>query len=543
MIDRFVEWLKSALLEVQEYVLMVGKFLRAVVSRPFYFRDLIEQFDAIGVGSLTVVLLTGMFTGMVLALQSGFTLDQFGARSMVGRLVSASIIKELGPVLTGLMVAGRVGSGIAAELGSMMVTDQIAALRALGTDPIRKLVVPRILAGIVMVPILTVIASAIGMVGGWLVTVTLLSVASSVYWNAVVQGLFIQDVWMGLIKPFFLGFTIVSIGCHVGLRTRGGTQGVGRVHDQRGRRQLSGRHRGRLPGHAVADRADVLMASEHSGHRPALLDEALGPGGPIIVFDNVWLAFDDKVILRDVSFTLQTAHTKIFLGASGAGKSTILRLILGLLKPDQGRIFVNGEEIDSMHEDQLMAVRADLGMVFQEGALFDSLTVRENVGYKLFEELYWPIDKANARVEEVLGFIGLAEFIDRMPSELSGGQRRRVAIARAMAAKPRILLYDEPTTGLDPITALTVDEEIIKLRDLEGVSSILVTHQLRDAFFVAEHSAARDGRDVRFDRAEGRKADEAEFIMLRDGRIAFEGNAAELRAAAENDQYIQAFLS
>ncbi len=171
MADRFVEWLKSALLEVQEYVLMVGKFLRGLVSRPFYYRDVIEQFEAIGVGSLTVVLLTGMFTGMVLALQSGFTLDQFGARSMVGRLVSASIIKELGPVLTGLMVAGRVGSGIAAELGSMMVTDQIAALRALGTDPIRKLVVPRILAGIVMVPILTVIASAIGMVGGWLVTV------------------------------------------------------------------------------------------------------------------------------------------------------------------------------------------------------------------------------------------------------------------------------------------------------------------------------------------------------------------------------------
>ena len=285
------------------------------------------------------------------------------------------------------------------------------------------------------------------------------------------------------------------------------------------------------------------MATEHTGHRPALLHEALGPGGPIIFFDDVWLAFDDKVILRDVSFTLQTAHTKIFLGASGAGKSTILRLILGLLTPDQGRIFVNGEQIDSMHEDQLMAVRADLGMVFQEGALFDSLTVRENVGYKLFEELYWPIDKANARVEEVLGFIGLAEFIDRMPSELSGGQRRRVAIARAMAAKPRILLYDEPTTGLDPITALTVDEEIIKLRDLEGVSSILVTHQLRDAFFVAEHSAARYGGDVRFDRAEGRKADEAEFIMLRDGRIAFEGNAAELRAAAETDQYIQSFLS
>jgi phospholipid/cholesterol/gamma-HCH transport system permease protein len=224
-----VTWVKAALLEVQEYVRMLAKVARGLVTPPFYYRDVIEQFDAIGVGSLTVVVLTGMFTGMVLALQSGFTLDQFGARSMVGRLVSASIVKELGPVLTGLMVAGRVGSGIAAELGSMTVTDQIAALRALGTDPVRKLVIPRVLAGLVMVPFLTVIASGVGMVGGWIVTATLLRVASSVYWNAVIQGLYIQDVWMGLIKPFFLGFTIVTIGCHVGIRTRGGTQGVGRA--------------------------------------------------------------------------------------------------------------------------------------------------------------------------------------------------------------------------------------------------------------------------------------------------------------------------
>ena len=157
-------------------------------------------------------------------------------------------------------------------------------------------------------------------------------------------------------------------------------------------------------------------------------------------------------------------------------------------------IWVNGERVDQMSEKELMRVRADLGMVFQEGALFDSLTVRENVGYKLSEELRWPDDQVDARVAEVLGFIGLGEFIDRMPSELSGGQRRRVAIARAMAAKPRILLYDEPTTGLDPITATTVDEEIVKLRDIEGVSSIVVTHQLRDAFYVACHRALREER-------------------------------------------------
>jgi phospholipid/cholesterol/gamma-HCH transport system ATP-binding protein len=277
--------------------------------------------------------------------------------------------------------------------------------------------------------------------------------------------------------------------------------------------------------------------------RHPLLDEALAHGGPIIVFDGVWLAFDEKVILRNVSFTLQTGHTKVFLGASGAGKSTILRLILGLLKPDAGKIFVNGEQVEGMSEDGLMAVRADLGMVFQEGALFDSLTVRENVGYKLYEELNWPVDLVNARVEEVLGFIGLRDFIDRMPSELSGGQRRRVAIARSMAAKPRILLYDEPTTGLDPIMSLTVDEEIVKLRDLEGVSSILVTHQLRDAFFVAEHTAVRDDGKISLKRATGAKANEAEFIMLRNGEIAFEGNASELREAARKDPYLYAFLN
>jgi phospholipid/cholesterol/gamma-HCH transport system permease protein len=175
------------------------------------------------------VLLTGAFTGAVLALQSGLTLDQFGARSMVGRLVSASMVKELGPVLTALMVTGRVGSGIAAELGSMVVTDQISALRALGTDPIRKLVLPRILAGLIMVPVLTAIAIGVGMVGGAIVSISELKVAWSIYWNEVVTGLYTQDIWMGILKPFVLGFVIVSIGCHVGMRTRGGTQGVGRA--------------------------------------------------------------------------------------------------------------------------------------------------------------------------------------------------------------------------------------------------------------------------------------------------------------------------
>jgi phospholipid/cholesterol/gamma-HCH transport system ATP-binding protein len=266
------------------------------------------------------------------------------------------------------------------------------------------------------------------------------------------------------------------------------------------------------------------------------------PGAPIVMLDHVSLAFDDKVILKDVSFTLLSGHTKIMLGASGAGKSITLKIILGLLKPDGGVIWVNGERIDQLTEERMMVVRADVGMVFQEGALFDSLTVRENVGYRLYEETDMPLAEIDKRVAEVLGFIGLAEFIDRMPAELSGGQRRRVAIARAMASKPRILLYDEPTTGLDPITATTVDDEIIKLRDLENVSSIIVTHQLRDAFYVATHTAVRDEKGViRIIAADAKKEREAEFLMLREGVLAFEGDAEALRRS--DDPYIREFLS
>jgi phospholipid/cholesterol/gamma-HCH transport system permease protein len=222
-------WLKGAALEAQEYVRLTRDALRAIVTRPYYKHDIVEQFDAIGWGSLTVVLLSGLFTGAALALQSGQTLDQFGARPVVGRLVSASMIKELGPVLTALMLTGRIGSGIAAELGSMMVTDQINALRALGTDPIRKLVVPRMLAGFLMAPVLTVISDFVGILGGWVVARFTLQVNSGLYWSSVTKGLYMEDAWMGLIKPFVFGFIIVTVACHVGLRTTGGTAGVGKA--------------------------------------------------------------------------------------------------------------------------------------------------------------------------------------------------------------------------------------------------------------------------------------------------------------------------
>jgi phospholipid/cholesterol/gamma-HCH transport system ATP-binding protein len=263
---------------------------------------------------------------------------------------------------------------------------------------------------------------------------------------------------------------------------------------------------------------------------------------PVVLFDKVNLSFDEKVILRDVTFSVRAGHTKIFLGASGAGKSTILKLMLGLLRPDSGTIWVLGHRVDLMTEAELMRVRHHMGMVFQEGALFDSLTVGENVGFKLYEETTMALDEVRARVDEVLGFVGLGQHIDKLPSALSGGQRRRVAIARAMAARPTLLLYDEATTGLDPMTALTVDAEVVKLRDIEGATSIMVTHQLRDAFYVATHEAQQAaGGAIELVEAGEQKVEEADFVMIREGRVYFEGTASELRTS--KDPYLQSFLS
>ena len=261
----------------------------------------------------------------------------------------------------------------------------------------------------------------------------------------------------------------------------------------------------------------------------------------MIQFERLSKRFGQHPVLQDFSLTIPEGQTTVLMGFSGTGKSVALKHIVGLLEPDAGRVLVDGLVVNELSYDDLMQLRTRIGFVFQFSALFDSLTVAENVGYKLYEETDLPLDEVRRRVEEVLGFVRLSEYIDSMPSELSGGQRRRVAIARAMAYKPPTLLYDEATTGLDPITATTVDEEIIKLRDLENVSSIIVTHQLRDAFLVATFEAVREGEAIEIVSADAKKCDEAEFIMLKDGGVLFEGNAAELRAST--DPYIRTFLS
>jgi phospholipid/cholesterol/gamma-HCH transport system ATP-binding protein len=259
-----------------------------------------------------------------------------------------------------------------------------------------------------------------------------------------------------------------------------------------------------------------------------------------VTFENVSLAFDDHVVLRDLSFSVPRGAMRILLGASGTGKTVVLKLILGLIRPDAGTIHVNGQRIDDMRERDLLRVRADIGMMFQENALFDSLTVGENVGYRLYEETEMPQDQVRVRVERVLSFVGLGEYIERMPATLSGGQRRRVAIARAMASKPSLILFDDPTTGLDPIIASTVDDEIIKLRDLEHATSIVVTHQIRDAFYIAMHEAMQKEGQVRIESVDQTKDGRCEFMVLHEGRLHFQGSASELLAS--QDPFLKDFL-
>jgi phospholipid/cholesterol/gamma-HCH transport system ATP-binding protein len=263
--------------------------------------------------------------------------------------------------------------------------------------------------------------------------------------------------------------------------------------------------------------------------------------GPAIVFEDVWLAFESNQVLRGISFHLPRGETKALFGVAGSGKSTILKLVLGLLKPDSGRITVLGEDVTQMREEDLFSLRREVGMVFQESALFDSLTVSENVAFRLMEEHGTYDDAIDARVRECLRFVELEHTLNLFPSELSGGMRRRVAIARAIITNPELLLYDSPTGGLDPVTSNTIVELIMKQRDVYKTSSLLVTHRLQDAFTLATHQFDPQTNQVR-KLPRGQYCDvPMSFLVLRDGKVIFDGDIRQLTHT--KDEYIREYIS
>jgi phospholipid/cholesterol/gamma-HCH transport system ATP-binding protein len=260
-----------------------------------------------------------------------------------------------------------------------------------------------------------------------------------------------------------------------------------------------------------------------------------------IEFQDVQLAFEDNEVLRGISFCLPFGETKGLLGVAGSGKSTILKLALGLLKPDSGRILVLGKDVTQTREEDLFALRAQVGIVFQESALFDSLTVRENVAYRLIEEHGVEDPEIENRVREALRFVELEQTLDKFPSELSGGMRRRVAIARAIITQPEVILYDSPTGGLDPVTSNTIIELIMKQRDVYKTSSLLVTHRLQDAFTMATHQFDRQTNQMRA-LPRGQYCEvPMSFLILRDGKVIFDGDIRQL--VSTKDEYIREYIS
>ncbi len=265
------------------------------------------------------------------------------------------------------------------------------------------------------------------------------------------------------------------------------------------------------------------------------------PSGSAIVFEDVYLSFEENHVLRGVSFHLPYGETKALFGVAGSGKSTILKLALGLMRPDSGRIQVLGNEVTELREQALFPMRGKLGMVFQESALFDSLTVQENVAFRLMEERGIYDDEIDGRVREALRFVELEHTMDKFPSELSGGMRRRVAIARAIITQPQLLLYDSPTGGLDPITSNTIVELIMKQRDVSRTSSLLVTHRLQDAFTMATHEFDPKTNQMRV-LPRGQYCDvPMSFLILRDGKVIFDGDVHQLTHT--KDEYIREYIS
>jgi phospholipid/cholesterol/gamma-HCH transport system ATP-binding protein len=262
---------------------------------------------------------------------------------------------------------------------------------------------------------------------------------------------------------------------------------------------------------------------------------------PILEMRDVVKSYGENSVLKGVSFQVRKGETKIIIGGSGSGKSTLLKLAMGLERPDEGQILIESEDITKMRERDLAHVRMKIGMVFQESALFDSMNVRDNVAYQLHEK-GTRNGEVETRVRQNLGFVGLEDAIEKFPSELSGGMKRRVAIARALAGEPKIMFYDEPTAGLDPITSRKINQLIIMLRDLKDVSGVFVTHRMRDAFTLASQYAVNDNGNVQF-RNEGQDLCIANtrFLMLRDGKIIFEGPDEVLRRSS--DEYIKRFLA
>ncbi len=444
---------------------------------PWYPAEIARQLVRIGFYSLPVIGMTALFTGGALALQIYAGSSRFNAESFVPSIVAIGMTRELGPVLGGLMVAGRVSSSIAAELGTMRVTEQIDALTTLSTNPMKYLVAPRLLAATLALPLLAFVGDIIGIMGGHLVSTTRLGFNAATYIGTTWDFLQVGDITSGLIKAGVFGFIVALMGCYQGFHSGRGAQGVG--HHQRG-------------GHGL--RADPgLELRSHRAPVPGMTSATDTPSDtpsetPKIELRGVRKSFGSNRVLRGVDLSVGKGESLVIIGGSGTGKSISIKCVIGLVRPDSGEIRVDGQDVSKLGGSAREEMLDRFGMLFQGGALFDSLLVWQNVAFRhLHGQRKLPKAEARDVAIEKLRRVGLGEqTADLYPAELSGGMQKRVGLARAICAEPEIIFFDEPTTGLDPIMSDVINDLIRELVSELGATAVTITHDMRSVRRIAD---------------------------------------------------------
>ncbi len=448
---------------------LFGDALRFIVALRIRFRETLDQAYLLGVQSWSIVLLTSLFTGMVFSLESAVQAVDYGVGNLVGGVVAFSTARELGPMLSAVVVAGRTGAAIAAELGSMVVTEQIEALEALGLSPTRMLVVPRLLALLIMLPLLTMVADVVSIVGGMWVANIYAHISYESFIDSARFALPFEDVLKGLLKSAVFG-----------------------DHHRDGRRVPGARDARRRSGRRPLD-DERGRHLDHPDLHLQLRDVVRALRGHVMAIwarlDDVCVRYGPKIVMQNLSLDIVEGAITCIIGLSGAGKSTILRLLNGLKKPDSGHVYVRGQDVATIRERDLTEFRRTIGFSFQFAALFDSLTVGENIALPLREHTKMTGEQIRKAVASNLEAVGLAHLEDRYPAELVGrdGQTGRIRTSRREQSEA--VLYDEPTTGLDPIITHVLTDLIVKLRQRINGTAVVVSHDLESIYAMADYIA------------------------------------------------------
>ncbi len=448
------------------------RFFRSLFRRPFEVREILRQCYEVGSGRFPLITLTGFVTGIVFTKQSRPSLATFGASSWLPSLITIALVRALAPLVTALICAGKVGSNIGAELGSMRVTEQIDAMEVSAVDPMKFLVVTRVIATTTMVPVLMLYCAVIGLLGSYVDVHAHELTSLRSFLRSGFQEISFLDARL-------VGREVDHLRIHD--RDHGHLQGLHGDERNRGRRARGER------GRRLLDVRDLHRRGDHRA------DHRLDPGlvmETVITIRRLFKSFGERKVLRGIDLELAKTENLVVLGRSGSGKSVLIKVIAGLLKPDSGTVEVLGHKVDELDDRDLQALRRRLGFLFQHSALYDSMSVRENLEFPLVRnEVDLGTAEIDARVVEALEAVGLRQAIDQMPAELSGGQRKRVGIARTLILRPEIMLYDEPTAGLDPITSTEINKLINQVRERFATSSIIITHDLACARMTGDRIA------------------------------------------------------